>query len=186
MNFLKKNWSNILFIVFIALLLIPQTRLPVMAYIQRAISFSPSQIDKEDRNSLTDYQWKLRSIENEQVNFNQSSNKVVLLNFWATWCPPCVAEMPELQALYELYGNRIDFYFVTHDPPEKVKAFLTKNNYTFPVYFEQSPAPELLQTNSLPTTYLLSKKGEIVIKKTGAAKWNSDAVHKVIDELLGE
>ncbi len=186
MNFLKKNRSNVLFIILLFVLLLPQTRLPVMAFIQRAISFSPSQVAPEDRRTLTDYHWFLRTANNTQINFNQSENKVVLINFWATWCPPCVAEMHELQKLFDTYGNQVDFYFVTNDPPEKVTTFLTKNNYTFPVYFENSPAPKLLQTNSLPTTYLLSKKGEIVIQKTGAAKWNSKSVHQIIEKLLKE
>ena len=82
-------------------MLLPQTRLPVMAFIQRAISFSPSQVAPEDRRTLTDYHWFLRTANNTQINFNQSENKVVLINFWATWCPPCVAEMLELQKLFD-------------------------------------------------------------------------------------
>ncbi len=160
--------------------------MPLMVFIQRTISFSPSEITKEEQKTLTSHNWKLKDINNNTVDFSQSKGNVVLINFWATWCPPCVAEMPELQALYDSYGSAVDFYFVTNDTPKKVKQFLQKNSYTFPVYFEQTSAPENLQTNALPTTYLISKKGTIVIQKTGSAKWNSKRVHQTITRLLQE
>ena len=155
-----------------------------MVFIQRTISFSPSEISKEKQKTLTGYNWKLNDLNNTIFDFTQSKGKVILINFWATWCPPCIAEMPELQALYNVYGKSIDFYFVANDSPKKVKDFLQENSYTFPVYFEQTKAPQNLQTNSLPTTYLISKKGTIVIQKTGAAKWNSTKVHQTINRLL--
>ena len=185
-NFLKKNWSNILFIIFISLLLIPQTRLPVVVFLQRAISFSPSQIAESKREKLENYNWQLQSLEGKELNFNQSKNKVVLINYWATWCPPCVAEMPELQNLYKAYGDQVDFYFITADAPKKVIKFLEKNRFTLPVFYEITAAPIKLQTESLPTTFLISKNGELIIKKIGAAKWNSDKVHKLLNELLSK
>jgi len=186
MGFLKKNWTNILFIVLITLLIIPQTRMPIQVFLQKIISFSPSEISKEKRVVLTDYNWKLKSISSEAINFSQSKNNVVLVNFWATWCPPCVAEMPSLQKLYNDYGDKVDFYFVTTEEKEVVEKFLQKKEYNFPVYIQRYTEPEQLSAKALPTTYLLSKEGEIAIKKTGAASWNSDDVRTLIDSLLEE
>jgi len=184
MKFLKKNWSNLLFGAFILLMIVPQTRMPIQVIIQRFISFSPSEIDKEDRAILNGYDWNLSSINSEKMNLSQSEGKVVLINFWATWCPPCVAEMPELQELYDTYGDKVDFYFVTNEKPETVNFFLEKKGYELPVYIQIEQSPTVLESSSLPTTYLLSKSGEIVMRKTGAASWNSDKVHQVLDELL--
>lgn len=186
MKFIKKNWSNILFGVFIVLMIIPQTRMPIQVFIQRFISFSPSEIDKKDRNILTEYQWNLATLASEKINLSQSEGKVILINFWATWCPPCVAEMPELQELYDAYGDRVDFYFITNEKPETVNFFLDKKGYDLPVYIQIEPSPNVLESSSLPTTYLISKSGEIVMRKTGAASWNSDSVHEVLDGLLAE
>ncbi|PHS68320.1 MAG: thiol-disulfide oxidoreductase [Flavobacterium sp.] len=186
MNFIKKQWSNILFGAFIVLMIVPQTRMPIQIFIQRFISFSPSKIDKEDRTLLKDYNWNLVELNAEKVNLSQSKGKVILINFWATWCPPCVAEMPELQELYDNYGDQVDFYFITNEALEKPNLFLEKKGYTIPVFIQIEKSPEVLESSSLPTTYLISKSGEIVMRKTGAASWNNVKVHSVLDDLLKE
>ncbi len=186
MNFIKKQWSNILFGVFIVLMIVPQTRMPIQIFIQRFISFSPSEIAKEDRTTLKDYNWNLVTLNAERANLSQSEGKVILINFWATWCPPCVAEMPELQELYNKYGDKVDFYFITNEEPEKVKLFFDKKGYDMPMFFQIEKAPKALESSSLPTTYLISKTGEIVMRKTGAASWNSDSVHEVLENLLND
>ncbi len=183
-TFLKKNRGNLLFLAAIALLIIPQTRTPIQVFTQRLIAFSPSEIDIEDRQLLTTYDWRLQTLKAETKNLSRSEGKVVLLNFWATWCPPCIAEMPSLQKLYDSYGDRIDFYFVSPEEPLVVQKFLQKKGYTLPVYIEVQTPPEVLQTQTIPATYLISEKGEIVIEKIGAANWNSEKVHAIIDDLL--
>ena len=186
MKYLKKHWSNILFGLFIILMIIPQTRMPIQVFLQRTISFSPSEIEKEDRTILKDYNWKLSDLNSNTINISESKEKVVLINFWATWCPPCVAEMPELQELYDHYKGKVDFYFVTNDNPDKIKLFLKSKGYDLPVFRPLEEPPSVLDSRSLPTTYLISKKGEIIMRKVGAASWNSDKVHQTIDDLLAE
>ncbi|RFN60206.1 TlpA family protein disulfide reductase [Marixanthomonas ophiurae] len=183
-QFLKKNKGNILFLAVLALLIIPQTRTPIQVFVQRLISFSPSETDVEERKQLTDYNWNLTSLENNGVDFSESKGRVILINFWATWCPPCIAEMPSLQNLYDEYGERVDFYLVTSEEPEIVQRFMDKKGYTFPIYIQHTKAPKVLFSQSLPTTYLISKKGEIVIKETGAADWDSEKTKGIIDGLL--
>lgn len=186
MKFIRKHWSNILFFGLLILMVIPQTRMPIQVFIQRAISFSPSEEDKETRKTLNNYNWNLLSLDDLLVNFSSSKEKVVLVNFWATWCPPCVAEMPSLQKLYEVYGDKIDFYFITSEEPEKVKAFITKNKYSFPVYLQKFKAPDEIKAEVLPTTYVLSKSGEIVVDEEGVADWNSEKFKKLVEALLAE
>ncbi|MBI1343530.1 MAG: redoxin domain-containing protein [Terrimonas sp.] len=186
MQFLKKNISNILFGLFLLLLIIPQTRLPIQVFLQRLLSSSPPTIREEKRALLVDYDWQLSGLNHETLNLDVSKGKVVLVNFWATWCPPCLAEMPSLQALYNDYGSRIDFYCVSNEPASTLKGFLAKKGYTLPVYIESSPAPDLLSATSLPTTFVISKKGQIVIRDVGAANWNSQRLRKQLDALLGE
>ena len=185
-KFLKKHWSNILFGVFVVLLIIPQTRMPIQVFVQRLISFSPSETAEDKRESLLDYQWTLLTLDSEEINFSQSQGKVVIVNFWATWCPPCVAEMPSFQKLYDDYGDKVDFYFVTSEKPDKVNRFLEKNNYSHPVYLQHFEAPEQLQSSVLPTTYVMSKNGKIVIDETGVADWNSKRIRELLDKLLSE
>ena len=185
-KFLKKNWSNILFAVVIILMIIPQTRMSIQVFVQRIFSFSPSETSGEDQRQLTDYRWPLQALDAKELNFSHSEGKVVIVNFWATWCPPCVAEMPSFQKLFDDYGSSVDFYFVTSEKGEKVQRFMAKHGYSLPVYIQTYEAPEELQSNVLPTTYVISKDGKIVINETGSANWNSDKTRKLLDKLLKE
>jgi thiol-disulfide isomerase/thioredoxin len=186
MKFIKKHWSNILFFVFLILLIIPQTRMPIQVFVQRLISFSPSEKKVSERETLQDYEWNLLGLNDERINFSQSEGKVIIVNFWATWCPPCVAEMPSFQQLYNTYGEKVDFYFVTTDKPSKVADFMEKNGYKLPVFFQNAKAPQQLQSDVLPTTFVISKAGKIIVEEEGTANWNSSKMHQLLNGLLAE
>ncbi|MBZ9651997.1 TlpA family protein disulfide reductase [Psychroflexus montanilacus] len=182
-NFIQKHWSNIIFVIILILVIIPQTRQPIQVFLNRMIAFSPSEINETDRETLNDYEWYFKDEENKTVNFTQSKGKLVLVNYWATWCAPCIAEMPDLQKLYTDYKEEVDFYFITSEAPEVVEPFLERENYTLPPYYFLSSPPNVLKSSSLPTTFLIGKDGDIIIKKTGAANWNSKTVRATIDKL---
>lgn len=183
----KSQIKNLIFVLIIALMIIPQTRKPIQTFIQKGIAmFSPSIIDENKRDLVDDYNWQLQDIEGSSVNFNTSENKVVLINFWATWCPPCIAEMPSLHKLYDDYQDKIDFYFVSNEEVGVLNDFLSKNNYAFKVHIPKTKYPESFNVSSIPRTFLIDKDGNIVIDKTGAANWNSEKVRNQIDALLAE
>ena len=94
--------------------------------------------------------------------------------------------MPSLQSLYNDYGEKVDFYFVSMEDPEKITPFMEKRGYDFPVFIPIQEVPNAIRSNSLPTTYVISKKGDIVIDKSGAADWDSEKVREVLDQLLAE
>lgn len=185
-NFIKKNWSTVVLLLFILLLFLPQTGMPIKVFFSRMFSFSPSEVAVEKRETLDRYEWKLETPQGTSVNLSASEGKVVLINFWATWCPPCVAEMPSLQRLYTEYGDRVDFYFVSMESPEKVTAFMEKKSYALPVYIPKQQIPEVIRGNSLPTTYVISKNGQIVVDKVGAAHWDSNTTKALLEQLLND
>lgn len=168
------------------LLLIPQTRMPIMVFVQRTISFSPSETKENKRETLENYDWILFDMNMNETNFSESKGKVAVVNLWATWCPPCVAEMPSLQKIYDAYGDKVDFYFVTSEEPEKVERFMTKHGYSMPIYLQRFAAPDKMQSRTLPTTFVISKTGEMVVRETGAADWNSKKARRMLDRLLAE
>ncbi len=184
MKILKKHWSNILFGVFILAMLIPQTRTPIMIFVQRTLAIGPSV--KKHKSVLQDYDWVLTDSDNTSISFSKAEGEVVLLNFWATWCPPCIAEMPSLQKLYDKYGDKVQFYLVTDEDSGKVESFMQKNEYTLPVYYTQDTPPKLLHSRALPTTYILGKDGRIHVKETGSARWHGNRVTNLLDSLLDE
>lgn len=183
-TWLIKNWSNILFVILLILFLIPSTRFKMQVYINNVFSFSPSIDNERDWKQLNDYNWQLIDSSGQHVNLSQSKNKIILINYWASWCGPCVAEMPSLQQLYNRHNKDVDFYFIARDEPKAIKDFMQKNDYIFPVFYEQQNPPAVLQNNKLPTTYLIDQKGNIRIFKTGAANWNSEKINTFLSQLL--
>ena len=186
MGILKKNWKNTLFLIFVGLLLIPKTAMPIKVFVNRLIAFSPSEVNIEERLVFQDYNWNLTNLDNRPLNFSRSEGKVVIVNLWATWCPPCIAEMPSFQKLFDVYGDRVDFYFITNESNDRPAMFLKENNFDFPVYIASDAGPEALRSRSIPASYVISKGRTVVINEKGAANWNSDKVHTILDRLLAE
>ncbi|MFT5678399.1 MAG: thiol-disulfide isomerase/thioredoxin [Planctomycetota bacterium] len=180
---LRKYWSTIALAVIAILFFIPQTSMPLKVLYSELFAFSPSEIDEDEQIVLSNYNWNLIA-EDNAINLKQSKGKVTLINMWATWCPPCVAEMPSLQSVFDSYGDQVDFYFVTAEEREVVDAFMKKKGYTMPVYLQRFSPPAQLEGRSIPTTFLIGKDGKIVIKKTGAADWNSESTRAIIQQLL--
>lgn len=180
--------GDILFWLLIILFLIPGPRKVIVTNLNRVLLHvkAPRLIneDKQEVLSDLDYNWVLAWGENEPFYFSDLRNQVVLLNFWATWCGPCVAEMPELQSLYKKYGDRMAFVLVSNEKPEVVEAFMKKNQYQMPVFYLASEAPGPLAFSAFPTTFIISRDGRVVSKKTGAANWDSKATEKILEELL--
>lgn len=183
-KFLKKYGNYIVIAVFSIILLVPQIRFPVQVFIQRLISFSPSEIEEEEREILEDYHWNLSDLEGNIHAFEDVKGEVILINFWATWCPPCIAELPDLEELYKDYGDKVNFFFVSDESKDKLKAFLTKRELDIPVFSSITAIPGMLYYTALPTTFLIAKNGEIVMRKEGSANWNSKKVRDVIEQLL--
>jgi len=150
----------------------------------RQIAFSPSIESIDNREAVSNYTWKLKGLTTNDLDFTSAKGKVVFVNFWATWCPPCRAEMPMIQKLYDDYKDKIEFVFVTTDSKEKVESFYKKNSYDLPTYTMVTNSPKEFEVSSIPASYLLDKNGNIVISKVGAADWNSNKVRKLLDELL--
>ncbi len=143
---------------------------------------------KTDRQISEDsYMWQLTDTEGNSYGFTEAKEKVIFLNFWATWCGPCLKEMPDIQKLYTDYGEKVGFFLVTQEKTAKVNAFLQKKRYTFPIYFtDKGDIPDEIASKSMPTTYIIGKSGKIARAETGAANWNGSEVRNLLDSLLAE
>lgn len=188
MKIKKSQRNNIIMLVVIGLLIIPQVRQQLQVVLHKGLSYvnRSTFIDADKRKSLDEPNWQLKSDINTILDFKDTKGKVVFVNFWATWCPPCIAEMPSIQKLYNDYNDKVVFLFVTNDNFEKVEKFKTKEHYTFEVFNPLNDVPEELKTYSIPRTFILNKKGDIVVDESGAVDWNSDNVRRQLDQLLSE
>lgn len=121
------------------------------------------------------------------ANLSDFKGQVVFLNFWGSWCPPCVQEMPSIQKLYEKYGNQTKFVLIAmKDNPQSFESFLHENQYNMPVYEAGSLLPKVLMPGSFPTTYILDKNGNVRLKEIAARDWDSPEIHQLLDKLATE
>lgn len=115
----------------------------------------------------------------DPVKLSDFRGKPVILNFWASKCPPCRSEMPDFQKAYEEYGNEIHFVMVnltdgTWDTTDSAKAFVDGLGYTFPVYFDtDNDAANTYHIYSIPTTYFIDANGSLVAYGVGALDMES-------------
>ncbi|NJB70588.1 thiol-disulfide isomerase/thioredoxin [Saonia flava] len=184
MKFKKDQIVNGLLILGVILFLFTPVGFKMKVLMNRLLAGSVDTLKEELQVPLDTYQWQLVDVDGNTLNFETEKGKVVFVNFWATWCPPCVAEMPSIQELYNDYGEKVSFVMVAEDKVQKAKNFITKKEYNFPVYFSKSKAPDILKSKVIPTTYIINKKGHIVIAETGAANWNSNKTRLFLDDLL--
>jgi peroxiredoxin len=131
----------------------------------------------------------LKDLQGNPVTLSQYRGKVVFLNFWATWCPPCRAEMPAMERLNEVYGNQ-DFVMLAvnvEDDVEAVKAFLKENPHSFSVLLDlEANAQSLYGVYRFPETFLIDKNGKIVERFLGARDWSGVDFLKLINALIKE
>lgn len=184
MKFLKKHKSNLIFTAIILIIFLTPLGFHLKVFVNRYINFSPSEIPLEEQITLNNYNWQLTDDKGSQIDFNDFNDKVIVINFWATWCPPCVAEMPSFQKLYDKYQDKVIFLFVANDKTEKVNKFMIDKSYHFQNFYEVSNTPPELISSSIPTTFIINKRGNIIMKKKGAANWNSDFIHTFLNKHI--
>lgn len=185
--FLRKiGWSDWAFGLFVVLLIIPQTRKPIQVGINRikVAIWSPGVHTAKDADSVAAFTYSIQDLEGREATRRIGDGRITFLSFWATWCAPCIAELPSIEALYQDYGDAVDFVLVTHEDREVVQRFLSKKGIQLPVFLPLTEVPEVLQSSSLPTNYIIDLKGNILIKEKGAANWNSKKVRGLLDGLI--
>lgn len=123
-----------------------------------------------------DYRMRLRTLENEVVDAETFRDRTLFLNFWATWCAPCVAELPSIERLVErLEGTDVAVACITSEPLEKVKAFAARRSLKVPIYVLLDEAPPIFETRSIPATFIV-RGGDIISQHLGAARWDTDEI----------
>ncbi|MAO17303.1 TlpA family protein disulfide reductase [Muricauda ruestringensis] len=188
MKLTKEQIGNGIWILAILLILFTPIGFHARVLVNKVVAavISPSAVDEKEQATLADYHWNLIDLEGESINLQSKKGHVILVNVWATWCPPCVAELPGFVELYSDYKDKVTFVFVANDEKDRVIAFLEKKEYRLPVYLQASATPKELESGSIPVTYIIDKEGGIVVNKTGAANWNSEKTRSMLDKLLAD
>lgn len=131
-----------------------------------------------------DYAMVATDLSGAAVSFEQFTDQVLLLNVWATWCAPCVAEMPSLLRLQErLAEHKIAFAFVSSEEPNAVKKYIARHQWHGPFYLVSGELPECFRTGAIPATFVVDRGGSIALRHLGAATWDAESVVRFLQGL---
>jgi thiol-disulfide isomerase/thioredoxin len=181
----KKTVLNIVIILFILSFFVTPLGHYGKIFLNQIFSFSPPIVEEASREKITDYSWRLKDAEWNFFNFEKSKGKVVFINFWASWRLPSEAELKSIQALYDDYKDKVDFYIITNENRPPVEEFMEKLKFNFPVtYLIIGDKSSVEAPENPPHTYIIDKKGFIVVDKEGIADWDTNEVRILLDSLL--
>lgn len=128
-------------------------------------------------------------LENNIFTIQNFKGKNLFINYWATWCNPCLAEMPYMAELYERYKDEEDiiFLYLSREKLETIKDYIPKDEslQQLPIY-KIVTDDEFFATSGIPTTFIVNSDGEVIVKDLGTAFWNDESVFKFIDNLIGK
>lgn len=190
-NYIKQNWGTIIMgLALLLLLVVPDAK----SWLLRQLMYTGiynAKIENHSTSASPQIEIDFDFINEKGIIQHTSAlrGKVVFINFWASWCPPCRAEFPSIETLYSKFRHHPDIFFLTLSEDENLSvaaAYLTKENYTIPLYKASSTVPEALYSGSLPTTLVLDKKGKVRYRHEGIADYSSTGFIAQIDALIKE
>lgn len=147
------------------------------------------EVPTTDGPMLTDraYGMSLTTPEGEHLSLADFKGKVLFVNIWASWCPPCVAEMPTIETLYNEVGDNKDIAFLLislDEESEKAVSFMERKEFPMPYYFPGRGLPAVFQSPYIPSTYVISKEGQVIYKREGIADYSSAAFSEwLVDQV---
>ncbi|SHL51753.1 Thiol-disulfide isomerase or thioredoxin [Chishuiella changwenlii] len=187
---LKRNYSTIIIgAIALIILFVPEAKAMMHQGLMKIGLFQPK-IEKTVENTQpkteANYQFEMIDADGKITTMEELKGKVVFLNFWATWCGPCIAEMPTIQKLYDKFKDDKDVVILTvevENKKEKAKNFMTSKNLTLPIVFPNSTIPKEFFDYALPTTIILDKQGNIAHTTLGMADYSGQEVVDFLNEL---
>ena len=130
----------------------------------------------------------LKDVQGQIVSLEQFRGQVVVLNFWATWCPPCREEMPSMEKLYHDYRDKglvLLAVNVEENGQQAVSQFLQRTPYSFPILFDDSgDVQRAYGVYRFPESFIIDRNGVVVEKIIGGRNWLTGSIFKLIDFLL--
>ncbi|QIL39679.1 TlpA family protein disulfide reductase [Pedobacter sp. HDW13] len=183
MKFLKKNLLNAaLVLLLLVVIFVPDAKAFLIKGLME-IGFYKPEIETPIAPDMSLSGIRFKDAKGNLVDLGDLKGKVIFLNFWATWCPPCRAEMPSVNKLYKQFKDDKNVVFIFADADGdlgKSTRFMADRKYEMPVYKVESNVPEEIFSGVLPTTIIFDKQGRLSLRHEGAADY---ADKKIVDFL---
>ncbi len=190
---IKKIGNYSFSIVFAVILFTSSLRAEVFGFIQRGVlelgimnPDTTTETTKDKKAKKASYKVKLLDQNGKKVDMADLKDKVIFINLWATWCPPCVAEMPGINSLYKHFekDEEVVFLMISFDKDfEKAKKFKNRKEFGFDVHKSLNNLPKVYHSQSIPTTFIIDKKGNIAFEHKGMANYNTKKFKNFINNL---
>ncbi|MBK5279104.1 MAG: TlpA family protein disulfide reductase [Bacteroidia bacterium] len=128
---------------------------------------------------------KLKELDNQDIDLDQYKGKTIFINFWATWCKPCLQEMPSIERLQnQLKDDNIIFLFASNEELDQIEKFKKKQSYAF--HYVHLENLEELNIQALPTTYIFNAEGELKFSEAGSRNWDSPSSLELITQIMND
>lgn len=192
---IKRIFNTAFFALMLSVIFVPEVKATMQQGLMKLGLFEP----KLDTDSLSvfsenpvaeadtaHYAMNLVDETGKMVTLENLKGKVVFINFWATWCAPCIAEMPSIQKLYDKFKANDDVAFVILEAEgnkEKAARFMNNKKLTLPVYYPDGGIPEEFFRGRLPTTVILDKQGNIAHITEGMADYSGQDIVDFLNQV---
>jgi|SRR5690625_3761987 len=134
---------------------------------------------------IADFNLELINSSGEKVHLEQFKGKVIFMNLWATWCPPCIAEMPSIQKLYhDVKDENVEFIMLSLDDKfDTAKSFRIRKGYDFEIYQIAGRLPQMYHSSSIPTTFVIGADGQLAMTHKGMADYSTKKFKSFLRDL---
>lgn len=128
---------------------------------------------------------KLKDMNDKPIDFKEYKGKAVFINFWATWCGPCIQEMPTIENAQKILSDQdVVFLFASNEDKDQIEAFIKKHTYNF--HYVQLENLEELKVQALPTTFIFNPEGKLKFSETGFRNWNDSTNINLITKIIND
>ncbi|MCG8468949.1 MAG: TlpA family protein disulfide reductase [Gemmatimonadetes bacterium] len=147
----------------------------------QAAAIQPSASDGLTVYGEADYTWTVRPLDGDPLSLEGFRGEVLFINLWASWCLPCIREMGSIERLQErLVDTDVRFLVVAADDERAVRRHLRRYSYDLPIYLEIDRIPAAFGLRGLPSSWIVDRRGRIVLFRHGEAVWDTDEVERFV------
>jgi thiol-disulfide isomerase/thioredoxin len=170
--------GNIFFVILLGFILYKPSRIKIQSWIMSSVG-SPEVMNEPKVLSPSDMDFTFYNLEGDSFNLLNFKGEPIFLNFWATWCGPCMAEFPSIEKMVKGHKGNGEIFLISHEKPQVIRQFMEEKGMNLPIYYS-TKVPRFVTSESIPLTYILDKEGKVVIEKTGAADWSDPHILELI------